>query len=233
MPSPTNPMENSIKGLSSAEARRLLGQVGPNATPDVAVHPLRLVLSKFLAPISVLLEIAIALQLVLGEYVEASIIGALLIFNTAIGFFHESRAQSTIAALKSRLALNASVLRDGAWTISPAAELVPGDIVKLSLGTVVAADDDVRIREGSILLAQSMLTGESLPVEAGPGTETYAGAMVRRGESVAEVLATGGRTKFGRTAELVRTAYVVSTEQKACSGSCAILPASTAQSRCC
>jgi H+-transporting ATPase len=213
MPPPAEPTENPIKGLSSAEAHRILGEVGPNATPDVAIHPLRLVLSKFLAPVSVLLEIAIALQLVLGEYVEASIIGALLIFNTAIGFFHESRAQSTIAALKSRLALNASVLRDGAWTISPATGLVPGDIVKLSLGTVVAAD--VRIREGSILLDQSMLTGESLPVEAGPGTGTYAGALVRRGEAVAEVLATGGRTKFGGTAELVRTAYVVSTEQKA------------------
>ena len=83
----------------------------------------------------------------------------------------------------------------------------------VSLGTVVAAD--VRIRQGSILLDQSMLTGESLPVEAGPGAETYAGALVRRGEAVAEVLATGVRTKFGRTAELVRTAYVVSTQQKA------------------
>ncbi len=206
-------MENPIKGLSSSEARRILGRIGPNATPDVAVHPLRLVLGKFLAPVSVLLEIAIVLQLALGEYVEASIIAALLIFNTAIGFFHESRAQSTIAALKSRLALNASVLRDGAWTIAPATDLVPGDIVKLSLGTVVAAD--VRVRESSVLLDQSMLTGESLPVEAGPGTETYAGALVRRGEAVAEVLATGERTKFGRTAELVRTAYVVSTEQKA------------------
>ena len=206
-------MENPIKGLTGAEAQRILGQVGPNATPDVAVHPLRLVLGKFLAPVSILLEIAIVLQLALGEYIEASIIGVLLLFNTAIGFFHESRAQSTIAALKSRLALNASVLRDGAWTIVPAAGLVPADIVKLSLGTVVAAD--VRIREGSILLDQSILTGESLPVEAGPGTETYAGALVRRGEAVAEVRATGVRTKFGRTAELVRTAYVVSTQQKA------------------
>lgn len=213
MPSPATLMENPIKGLSSAEARRILGEVGPNATPDVAVHPLQLVLGKFLAPVSVLLEIAIVLQLGLGEYVEASIIGALLIFNTAIGFFHETRAQSTIAALKSRLALNASVLRDGGWKPSPATDLVPGDIVKLSLGTIVAAD--VRICGGSILLDQSMLTGESLPVEAGPGTETYAGALVRRGEAVAEVLATGGRTKFGRTAELVRTAYVVGTEQKA------------------
>ena len=206
-------MENPPQGLTSDEARRILAQVGPNATPDVAIHPLRLVLGKFLAPVSVLLEIAIVLQLVLGEYIEGSIIGALLLFNTAIGFFHESRAQSTITALKSRLALKASVLRDGAWTIAPAAELVPGDIVKLTLGAVVAAD--VRIRSGSILLDQSMLTGESLPVEAVPGTETYAGALVRRGEAVAEVLATGARTKFGRTAELVRTAYVVSTQQKA------------------
>ncbi len=206
-------MENLTSGLSSAEARRRLEQFGPNATPDVAADPLRMILSKFLAPVSLLLEIAIALQLVLGEYVEAAIVGALLVFNAAIGFFHESRAQSTIAALKSRLALNASVMRDGAWTISPAAELVPGDIVKLSLGTIVAAD--ILIREGSVLLDQSMLTGESLPVEAGPGTETYAGALVRRGEAVAEVRATGSRTKFGRTAELVRTAYVVSTQQKA------------------
>src|SRR5664280_922840 len=114
--------------ITSDEARLRLSKFGPNATPDVALHPLRLVLSKFLAPISVLLELAIVLQLVLGEYIEASIIGLLLIFNAAIGFFHESRAQSTIAALKSRLALNASVLRDGSWATLPAAELVPGDI---------------------------------------------------------------------------------------------------------
>ena len=206
-------LENRPTGLTSDEARRRLSQFGPNATPDVAVHPLRLVLSKFLAPVSVLLEVAIVLQLVLGEYIEASIIGLLLIFNAAIGFFHESRAQSTIAALKSRLALNASVLRNGAWTTLPAAELVPGDIAKLTLGTIVVAD--VHVLSGSVLLDQSMLTGESLPVEADAGADTYAGALVRRGEAIAEVVATGVRTKFGRTAELVRTAYVVSTQQKA------------------
>jgi H+-transporting ATPase len=91
--------------------------------------------------------------------------------------------------------------------------MVPGDIAKLTLGTVVAAD--VRIRDGSILLDQTMLTGESLPVEAGPDTEAYAGALVRRGEAIAEVVSTGVRTKCGRTTELVRTAYVVSTQQKA------------------
>jgi len=90
---------------------------------------------------------------------------------------------------------------------------VPGDIVKLSLGAVVAAD--VRLTEGEILLDQSMLTGESVPIEAGAGFETYAGALVRRGEAVAEVTATGTRTKFGRTAELVRIAHVESSQQKA------------------
>ncbi|MGB9118056.1 hypothetical protein, partial [Bradyrhizobium sp.] len=64
---------------------------------------------------------------------EGAITGTLLVFNSAIGFFHENRAQSTIAALKSGLALRASALRDGAWTILPAADLVPGDVVKLSL----------------------------------------------------------------------------------------------------
>ena len=206
-------MDHRPEGLTGDEARRRLRQAGPNATPDVTPHPLRLVLGKFLSPVSVLLEVAIILQLALGEYIEASVIGTLLIFNAAIGFFHESRAQSTIAALKSRLALNASVLRDGAWTTLPAAELVLGDIAKLSLGTVVAAD--VHVLEGSVLLDQSMLTGESLPVEASAGADTYAGALVRRGEAIAEVVSTGARTKFGRTAELVRTAYVVSTQQKA------------------
>ena len=66
-----------------------------------------------------------------------------------------------------------------------------------------------------ILLDQSMLTGESLPIEAVPGLQTYAGALVRRGNATAEVTATGIRPKFGRTAELVRTAHVVSSQQKA------------------
>jgi len=97
---------------------------------------------------------------VLGKYVEAAIIMCLLVFNAALGFFQESRAQATLAALKSRLALNASVRRGGVWMIVPAVALVPGDIVKLSLGAVVAAD--VRLLEGSILLDQSMLTGALL-----------------------------------------------------------------------
>ena len=160
-----------------------------------------------------MLEAAILLEAVLGKYLEAAVITGLLVFNAALGLFEESGAQATLAALKSKLALSASVRRDDAWKTIPAAELVPDDVVKLSLGAVVAAD--VRLTGGEVLLDQSMLTGESVPIEAAAGLQAYAGALVRRGEAVGEVTATGARTKFGRTAELVRTAHVTSSQQKA------------------
>jgi len=204
---------NSPDGLTSDEARRRLATSGPNSMPDTAENPLRRALAKFWSPIPWMLEAATILELVLGKYVEAGIIGVLLLFNAALGYFQEGRAEATLAALKKRLALTASVRRDGTWQNLPAADLVPGDIIKLSLGGVVAAD--VKLLEGNVLLDQSMLTGESIGSEAGPGFQTFAGALVRRGEAVAEVTATGPRTKFGRTAELVRTVHVVSSQQKA------------------
>ena len=204
--------DNLARGLTSDEARLQLAKSGPNAMPDTAVPAWRMALAKFWAPVPWMLEAAIILQAALHEYVEAAVIAGLLVFNAVLGFFQEGRAQATLAALKSRLALTASVLRDGAWKNIPATELVPGDTVKLSLGGVVAAD--VKLVAGSILLDQSMLTGESVPIEAGPGLQTYAGALVRRGEATAIVTETGARTKFGHTAELVRTAHVESTQQK-------------------
>ena len=200
-------------GLTTDEARRRLVKFGLNAIPDTTMHPLRRALDKFWAPVPWMLEAAIVLQIVLGDYPEAAIIAGLLTFNAAIGLSQQGRAQATLAALKSRLALTASVRRNGAWNTLPATELVPGDVVKLSLGGVVAAD--VRLIGGEVLLDQSMLTGESVPIEAGVGLQTYAGALVRRGEAMAEVTATGASTKFGRTAELVRTAHVVSSQQMA------------------
>jgi H+-transporting ATPase len=181
--------------------------------PDTSVHPLRNALAKFWAPVPWLLEASIVLELVLHKYAEAAIIAGLLVFNAMLAYFQESHAQATLKALKSRLALNASVRRDEKWKTILAAELVRGDLVKLSVGSVVAAD--VHLIEGSVLLDQSMLTGESLPIEAGPGADTYAGALVRRGEATAEVTATGVHTKFGKTAELVRTAHVESSQEKA------------------
>jgi len=205
--------DSAPTGLTNEEARTRLAKDGPNAMPDTSAHPLRNALAKFWAPVPWLLEASIVLETVLHKYYEAGVIAALLLFNAALAYLQESRAQATLAALKSRLALNAAVQRDGEWKIVPAAELVCGDLIKLSLGGVVAAD--VHLTGGSVELDQSMLTGESLPIDAGAGTDTFAGALVRRGEATAIVTATGTRTKFGRTAELVRSAHVVSTQQKA------------------
>lgn len=199
------------RGLTSEEAGRRLLEAGPNATPPQEIRPWRRILQKFWAPVPWMLEAAIVLQLTLGERVEAGVIAVLLLFNAALGYRQEGRAQSTLQALKSRLALSAAARRDGAWTILPAERLVPGDLIKLSLGGIVPAD--ARLLEGEVLLDQSMLTGESLPVDGGVGRTVYAGALVRRGEAVAEVTATGPRTRFGRTAELVRTAHGTSSQQ--------------------
>jgi H+-transporting ATPase len=204
--------ETASHGLTSELARARLMELGPNDVPDTELRPWRMALAKFWAPVPWMLEAAIVLQVVLHEDVEAAVIAGLLIFNAVLGFFQEGQAQATLSALKSRLALTAAVRRDGVWKNIAATELVPGDTIKLSLGGIVAAD--VKLVAGSILLDQSMLTGESVPIEAGPGLQTYAGALVRRGEATAIVTATGARTKFGRTAELVRTAHVESAQEK-------------------
>jgi len=203
----------SPTGLTNKEAELRLAQVGPNSMPDPALHPLRRAIANLWAPVPWMLEAAICLEVFLRNFLEAAIIAVLLLFNGVIAFIQEGKAQATLAALRSRLALSASVLRDGVWKEVPSAQIVPGDLVKLSLGAVVAAD--VKLVSGSVLLDQSMLTGESVPTEGGSGTETYAGDLVRRGEATAEVTKTGVRTKFGRTAELVRTAHVVSSQQRA------------------
>src|SRR6202142_1780370 len=112
-------------GLTSDEARSRLEKFGPNAVTDTSSDPLRRALTKFWAPVPWMLEAAIVLEVVLGKYVEAAIIAVLLVFNAILGFFQEGRAQATLAALKSRLALNASVRRDNVWATVPATGLVP------------------------------------------------------------------------------------------------------------
>jgi H+-transporting ATPase len=163
-----------------------------------------------------MLEAAIALQLARGAYFEAAAIGGLLLFNASLGFIQEGRAGAALAALKKRLAPTALVRRDGDWVRLSASELVPGDAIRLPLGALVPAD--ATILSGSVMVDQSMLTGESIPVDANPGSQVYAGALVRRGQAIAKVTATGSKTFFGRAAELVRVAHAASTEQAAIFG---------------
>ena len=203
-------------GLSEEEAARRLSRIGPNEVASEEEHPVRRALRHFWSPVPWMLEITIVLQLAAGERLEAAMVGALLAVNVLLGIVQEGRASATLSLLRQRLAPKARLRRDEKWSDSPASVLVPGDVVQLTLGAIVPAD--VRILSGSVLLDQSMLTGESVAAEQQAGATAYAGALVRRGEAIAEVVATGARTYFGRTAELVRTADVESSEQKAVLG---------------
>lgn len=170
----------------------------------------------FWQPVPWMLEATIIVQLIVGERLEALVIALLLGFNSVLTLIQETRSERALEFLKHRLAPNASVLRDGEWRLLPAAEFVPADIVKLSLGAIVPAD--VSVLEGTVLLDQSMLTGESAAVEVSAGGKGFSGALVRQGEALAQVTATGSRTYFGRAAELVRIAHTESTQQKAVLG---------------
>lgn len=197
-----------MQGLTSIEAQQRQLQYGPNAVAEERANPWLSFLKKLWAPVPWMLEVTIALQLALGKPDEAAIIAALLIFNAILSFIHESRANNALALLKSRLEIQVRVLRDGVWQKLPAGELVPGDVVHLRMGDLVPAD--VRLFEGQVLLDQSSLTGEALPIEAMTGKTVYAGVIVKRGEASGEVTAIGSHTYFGKTAELVRNARTTS-----------------------
>ena len=200
-------------GLTGDEARRRLAAFGANTVSEAHAPRWRAYLAKFWSPIAWLLEGALVIESGLGKYVEAAVIAGLLLFNATLGFIQEGRAGATLAALKRRLAPTALVRRDGEWVKLSASEVVPGDAIRLPLGAVAPAD--ARIVSGAVMVDQSMLTGESVPADANPGDPVYAGALVRRGQAIAEVTATGSRTFFGRTAELVRSAHSASSEQAA------------------
>jgi H+-transporting ATPase len=206
------PEAAALQGLSSSEAQQRLLQYGPNAVAEEHPRPWLAFLKKFWSPVPWMLEATIALQLALGKKDEAIIIGVLLVFNAILGFVQEKRANNALELLKRRLEIQVRVLRDGTWQKIAARELVPGDAVHLRMGDLAPAD--VRLSDGHVLLDQSSLTGEALPIEAGAGATAYAGVIVKRGEASGEVTATGSRTYFGKTAELVRSARTASHLEK-------------------
>lgn len=191
-------------GLTSVEAKKRQERYGPNAVTQMAPRGIQLLLPKFWGIIPWMLEIAIILDLFLARWIEAAVIALLLVSNALIAFFQESRAKEAVALLRKRLSVNARVKRDGQWQVVPAAALVPGDLVHLRVGDIVPAD--IGLAEGQILVDQSQLTGESLPMEQSVGKTAYSGSTVSRGETTGIVEAIGSRTYFGKTAELVRTA---------------------------
>jgi len=195
-------------GLSGGEAAARLARYGLNELGRERPHPVRALLGKLSGPVPWMLEAAIVLEIAAGKAAEAVIIALLVVFNVALSFVQEGRAGGALALLQQRLQVRARVRRDGSWQVMDARQLVPGDVVHVRAGDVVPAD--VMVSQGGVRSDQSVLTGESAEVEAGPGNQLFAGSLLRRGEATGEVTATGSATYYGRTAELVRTAKTVS-----------------------
>lgn len=198
------PSSPACEGLSSAEAAARLASQGPNAIREERPRAWLGLARKLWGPVPWMLEACLVLEVVLGHATQGVIIGLLVVVNAVLSYSQESRAQAALALLRKSVALFARARRDGTWTRVPAADVVPGDVLRLRLGDLVPAD--ARILEGGLLLDQSALTGEALPVEGAVGKTVYSGSVVKRGEATVEVTATGSRTFFGKTAELVRIA---------------------------
>ena len=207
-------LRSSPEGLTQAEAQKRLKQYGPNEIAEKKTNALLKVLSYFWGPIPWMIEVAVVLSGVVRHWPDFFIILLLLVANATIGFWEERQAGNAIDALKARLAIKARVKRDGKWITPAARELVPGDVIRLRLGDIVPAD--ARLLDGDeVSVDQAALTGESLPKTCKSGDAIFSGSIIRRGEIGALVYATGGKTYFGKTAELVETAVTVSHFQKA------------------
>jgi len=205
---------SSENGLSATEASRRLDSYGPNEITEKRVNPLLKFITYFWGPIPWMIEVAIILSALIQHYEDFFIILALLCLNAVVGFWEENKAANAIELLKQKLAVTARVLRDGSWSELAARQLVPGDIIRVRLGDVVPAD--VKLTSGAyLLLDESGLTGESLPVEKHASDVAYSGSVVRQGEMDALVVTTGMATFFGKTARLVEEAKTRSHFQKA------------------
>ena len=214
MPEVEKKLGSSPDGLTQAEAQKRLTQYGPNEIEEKKTNPFLKFLTYFWGPIPWMIEVAVILSGVVGHWPDFFIILLLLVSNAVVGFWEERQAGNAIAALKAKLAINAKVKRDGKWTDPAARELVPGDVIRLRLGDIVPAD--ARLLAGDpVEVDQSALTGESLPAERKPGEAVFSGSIIRRGEIDAMVYATGAKTYFGKTAELVQEAHTVSHFQRA------------------
>src|SRR2546427_2015502 len=205
---------NPKTGLDSAQLQERLSKYGPNALPEEKKSALAAFLAYFWGPIPWMIEAAALVALIVRDWGDLTIIVSLLLFNALLGFWEEHEASNALDALKSSLALQARVLRGGKWQQVDARTLVPGDIIRLYLGDVVPADCKL-IQGDYISVDQSALTGESLPVTKKTGEDAYSGSVVKQGEMVAVITATGANTFFGRTAKLVAGAGSVSHFQRA------------------
>jgi P-type Ca2+ transporter type 2C len=206
------------KGLSAADAAQRLEQKGPNElTEGKTVSPVTLFLNQFKDFMVLVLMGATLISGMLGEYLDAITIVAIIVMNGILGFIQEFRAERSLRALKELSAPHAKVLRGGAIEQVPAKELVPGDIILLEAGDRVPAD--IRwLTANNIYVEESALTGESVPVRK--ATEAlgnpdvplgdqrnlgFMGTLITMGTATAAVIRTGMDTEMGKIAGLIES----------------------------
>ncbi|VTU36332.1 Magnesium-transporting ATPase, P-type 1 [Variovorax sp. PBS-H4] len=199
-------------GLTVAQAASRLAQYGPNSI-DAArrAGAIGLYARQFKSPLVLILIVASAVSLVATEWVDAGVVLAIVFGSTILGFVQEYIASNAVERLRSQITIKALVIRDGVELMLPSAEVVPGDVVRLSAGSLVPADALV-LEAKDFFVSQAVLTGETFPVEKMPGTVApaagltersncvFMGTSVRSGTARVLVAATGKRTVFGQIA---------------------------------
>ena len=204
------PAERGARGLSRAEATDRLARFGPNALPERAPDPLwRRFARQFASPLIYILLFALAFDLGLWFYegaaawpIEATAIGLILLFNAALGLYQEQRSEAALSHLKALAGAQAWVFRDGQLVRRPTRELVPGDIVRVEAGDRIPADGSLLDARGA-MVDESVLTGESVPVDKDNQSEVFSGTLLVRGKAHLDVTRTGQSSALGRLATML------------------------------
>ncbi|MCL1692752.1 MAG: HAD-IC family P-type ATPase [Actinomycetia bacterium] len=205
-----NLARSTVAGLTSAEAAARLEEVGANVLPEARKTPWwERVLCQLHNPIIYILLFALAFDAVVwtiegmhGWPIESIAILAILAFNTIMGVWQEYRAEDALARLKELAAPYVWVRRDGHLTHIPAAQLVPGDLIRVESGDRIPADGEVTSEQG-LMVDESMLTGESVPIEHAVGEDVFSGTLAVRGLAWIVVIRTGSKSAMGRIAGML------------------------------
>jgi Mg2+-importing ATPase len=200
-------------GLSTEEARERLQRFGPNAlAPRRKASALATFLRQFINPLVLILLFAAAVSMITAEWADAAIVITIVVASAALTFFQEYAASNAVEALRARVTVKATVLRNGKPEPVPAEEVVPGDLMLLSAGSLIPADGLV-LEARDFFINQAVLTGETFPVEKKPGPVAaraglaervncvFMGTSARSGTARALVVDTGGATAFGQIAQ--------------------------------
>ncbi|ORZ27390.1 H(+)-ATPase [Lobosporangium transversale] len=198
------------QGLSDEEVGKRKAEFGPNELKEVKKNPILKFLGYFTGAIAYLIEVACIISAVVKDWLDFGIILALLLVNACIGFIEESKAESALDALRQTLALKTRCWRNGHLVELDTTELVPGDVIVLRLGDIVPADGRLlgmgasgEETNAELMIDQSALTGESLPVAKKKGDVVYSSSIVKQGQQMAIVTKTGADTFIGRAANLI------------------------------